>query len=379
MQRAYSSLPDYGVRMINKIHRYPKRKIFLWFCVFLLGYHFLASKIGISIPYGDFSLAQRWKTSIYDWKTTLVERVAKLTISADGNVIVRTAHTLASLDARSGALLWKISMESGGIPSAAVIDGEVVFVAANKEIYAIDKSNGHVLWKSGVANRIVSSEGIVQAVSPCCVLVSTLKQDFIAYNRNTGEEMGILSSGGSSYARASVENDQIYIVNRGAKIVDGSTLITIWEQEWPTIETGVYFENGVAYFSNGYLIAAFDFHSHTFLWTIQKRGSLGIVAGDSEYLLLGSLYALDPKNGELKWSTDVGMGEKIIMEDRIYSLNPLWKQVRAYNLANGEFLGTVQLGLPDIMQLNYVSEAIGVYDNLLIVGLDEHIYGFEVP
>lgn len=139
MQRAYLSLTDYGGRMINKIRRYPKRRIFLWFCIFLLSYHFLASKITIYIPYGDFPLTQRWKTSIYDWKTTLVERVAKLTVSADGNVIIRTAHTLASLDARSGVLLWKISMESGGNPSAALIDGDVLFVATNKEIYAIDQ------------------------------------------------------------------------------------------------------------------------------------------------------------------------------------------------------------------------------------------------
>lgn len=367
--------------MIDKIRRYPKWKIFLWFCVFLLGYHFLASKVTIYIPYGNFPLTQRWKTSIYDWKTTLVERVAKLTVSADGSVIVRTAHTLANLDARSGVLLWKIPMESGGTPSAVVIDGDDLFVANDKTIYSIDKSNGRVLWTSQLDNHIGNMEGIVQAVSSCCVLVSTLKQDLIAYNRGTGEEMGILS-GSSIYARASVENGQIYIINRGAKVVDGATLSTIWEQEWSRIVYEAYFQDGVVYLNDARQIAAFDFHTRSFLWKKPERGAIGILLGTSEYLLslgVSGLLALDPKNGEKKWSADQGGSNAAIIEDKIYMLDPLWKRVRAYNLANGEILGTVQLGLPDIMQLNYVSEAIGVYADLLIVGLDEHIYAFEMP
>lgn len=356
---------------MNKSPRYSAPKKIFWLCAFLLGYHLLATKVGISVSYGDFPLTRIWKTSFG-------ERVAQLTISPDGSVIVRTAYTLASLDARSGALLWKMPMRSGFSPRAAIIDGTDVFVANDKVMYAINIKNGQVLWQSAVANRN-NSEAIVQAASSCCVLISTLKQKLIAYNRNTGKEMVILASGGNDWASASVENDLIYVISRGAMIVNGATLNIIWKQDWSATGYGAFFHNGIAYFADGSQIAALDFHTRRVIWKRPQIGGTGTLWGTSKYLLMDGIEALDTASGDRLWKIQMEGTKGTIMDGRIYFLNPVWKQMHVLNLGDGKVLGTIQLGLPDIMQLNYVSEAIGVYDDFLLVGVNESVYGFSKP
>jgi len=68
-----------------------------------------------------------------------------------------------------------------------------------------------------------------------------------------------------------------------------------------------------------------------------------------------------------------------IMVNRVYYLNSINKSLHVLDLDTGKSLGGIQLGLPDNMQWNYVSEAIGVYDDLLLVGVNESIYGFQQP
>lgn len=97
------------------------------------------------------------------WKTPFAGGVATTPLLRDGRLVVLSAAgTLASLDARSGEVVWKITPAGAlepipRIQSPAEADGRIFFADNNRTLFAIDAKNGRQIWKKDLGARLNTS------------------------------------------------------------------------------------------------------------------------------------------------------------------------------------------------------------------------------
>ncbi len=202
--------------------------------------------------------------------------------AADGKVFVSSGlGVVEALDAQTGQSVWRKRLATPLHSAPTVANGRLFVVSDDNELFAMNSSNGEVLW---TYQGIVESARMLTAPSPAVfedvVIAPFASGELVALRVQNGVVLwqDALSSGGQLTPLSSL-ND----IASGPVIADGYVIATA--------------QSGV--------ISAFDLRNGQRIWT-QPAGSLGYpwVAGDFVYTVTtgGEVACLSKLNGAVVWT-----------------------------------------------------------------------------
>lgn len=202
--------------------------------------------------------------------------------AADGKIFVSSGlGVIEALDAQTGQSAWKKRLGTPLHSAPTVSNGRLFVVSDDNELFAINSSNGEVLW---TYQGIVESARMLTAPSPAVfedvVIAPFASGELVALRVQNGVVLwqDALSSSGRLTPLSSL-ND----IASGPVIADGYVIATA--------------QSGV--------ISAFDLRNGQRVWT-QPAGSLGYpwVAGDFVYTVTtgGEVACLSKTSGAVVWT-----------------------------------------------------------------------------
>jgi outer membrane protein assembly factor BamB len=158
-------------------------------------------------------------------------RGAPQLVVAKGRVGWSQTESVAVLDAHTGRRLWARSVPQEGLLSAAIMDAARLYVASGQALYALDVTDGRVLWRSvhdrpgiALARPIVQSDG----------------NNDIAVALQTSDGRGLLQchragTGASLWTQATeaplhllASRDRVYVRGRQIRAYDVRTGGLVW-------------------------------------------------------------------------------------------------------------------------------------------------------
>ncbi|MAW85224.1 MAG: PQQ-dependent dehydrogenase, methanol/ethanol family [Phyllobacteriaceae bacterium] len=206
----------------------------------------------------------------------------------DGVMYVTSHNATAAIDARTGKQIWKTMVEYPaetprvaccGIVNrgAAIYEGKLFRTTLNANVVALDAKTGAELWST---NSIDFKTGYSMTVAP-------LVADGVVIVGVSGGEYGI---------RGYIEG---YDPNSGERLWRTYTIPEPGQpgsETWPSDSDAWKNGGGPAW-----LTGTYDPELNTVFWGVGNAGpwNAGVRPGDNLYT--GSMLALDPKTGAIKW------------------------------------------------------------------------------
>ncbi|MFP1633338.1 PQQ-dependent dehydrogenase, methanol/ethanol family [Zhengella sp. ZM62] len=206
----------------------------------------------------------------------------------DGVMYVTSHNATAAIDARTGKQIWKTMVEYPaetprvaccGIVNrgAAIYEGKLFRTTLNANVVALDAKTGEELWST---NSIDFKTGYSMTVAP-------LVADGVVIVGVSGGEYGI---------RGYIEG---YDPNSGERLWRTYTIPEPGQpgsETWPSDSDAWKNGGGPAW-----LTGTYDPELNTVYWGVGNAGpwNAGVRPGDNLYT--GSMLALDPKTGAIKW------------------------------------------------------------------------------
>jgi outer membrane protein assembly factor BamB len=218
---------------------------------------------------------------------------------------------LQSFDATTGQPGWSVTLGTLGYnfyaPPTAV--NGIVYVSGNFNLYAVDESNGNILWDGGVADGDASSP----AVSADGVFVSYPCNRF-KFDPITGASLWHVAQGcsGGGGNTPVYSNGRLYVrdwtTSPTSQILDASngTVVGSFMATPPpalTAQTGYFLSTGV--------LSAVDLATQSARWTFTGDGMLvsAPIVIDQVVIVTsasGNVYALDATTGTQLWTAAAG-------------------------------------------------------------------------
>lgn len=221
------------------------------------------------------------------------------------------------VDTTRNKKVWKVQAD-GGIESQAVADGNRVYIGDIKgNAYAFDGESGELVWKTSLENEIMGAPLLVGSI----VYFVTLSGRLFALDRSTGMER---------WHTDAMERQVGFTVRRQS--------------------TPIYYQGNIIFgTSRGTLVSYFEDGSIAWVRMLGDP-SAQVMDVDSRPLLIadrlyaasadGSLYCLDPDNGNIIWSVEAGGPNDLLFHDgmlfatgggRIFAIDPdsgtlIWEQ-----------------------------------------------------
>ena len=228
--------------------------------------------------------------------------------------VVNFDGLMKAFDAGSGTLLWSVNLpDQYAFTSAPTAVNGIVFIGgagSGGTVYAVDETNGAVLWTMPVENGDSSSP----AVTGGNVYVSYACPQSYAFNAVNGQQQwhyeGCCEGGGG--ATSVVHDGQVYVRDdfcdpTTGLVLDANTGNPIggFNSDTPPAFIG----NLVLYLHNGTLVGV-DVPSGQQLWSFAGDGDLAsapLIVNQTIYIgsSSGTLYGLNT-SGQQIWSTQVG-------------------------------------------------------------------------
>ena len=240
------------------------------------------------------------------------------TITSSPTVVNGTVYVAASslyaLNASDGSLLWHDSFADGVSSSPTVNNGVIYITEGDGNLYALNASDGTQIWHYQIGMFTYAS---APTVSNGVVYVGSSNNTLYALDASSGSLLWQYQTGGSINASAAVSNGIVYIgasdgVMYALKARNGKS---IWHyQTGDAIWSSPSVANGVVYFgSNDSYIYALNASNGSLVWHFQTGGRVlssptiffGVVYIGSEDT---SVYALNASNGSLVWRSGMGSG-----------------------------------------------------------------------
>ncbi|MBI6628390.1 outer membrane protein assembly factor BamB family protein [Pontibaca salina] len=191
---------------------------------------------------------------------------------------------LTALDASSGAVRWRQELDATGSGTPTVRDGIVYLVAGDETAWAINASNGRILWQLSAAPSVVN---VLGAPSPALV------GDQAIFGFGSGDVIAAFRRGGMRNWNASVAGQRLGRAVSRISDVTGSPVVA---------------GNAVYAGNHSGRLAAFDIQTGEQLW-VARQGALGPVwpAGDSIFAVtdINQLVRFDASNGSVIWAIDL--------------------------------------------------------------------------
>ncbi len=228
--------------------------------------------------------------------------------------VVNYDGLMKAFDAASGNLLWSVNLpDQYAFTSPPTAVNGVVFIGgagSGGTVYAVDESNGHVLWTMPVENGDSSSPAVVGGN----VYVSYACPQSYAFNAANGQQLWHHDSccAGGGGATPVVHGGQVYVRDdfcdpTTGLVLDANTGNPIggFNSDTPPAFIG----NLALYFQSGTLVGV-DIPSGQQLWSFAGEGDLSsapLIVNQTIYIgsSSGTLYGLNT-SGQQVWSTQVG-------------------------------------------------------------------------
>ena len=265
-----------------------------------------------NVAWGPVAIANsaRWSGLAYDHGKVFV-------INYDG--------ILTAFDAVTGIIGWSVQLQGQSVFSSppTAVNGIVYLggYGSGGSVYAIDESNGNLIWKTSVSGGNWSSPTVFGDGVYVTYYCHTYKLDPIS-GAILWHYQGVCSGAGG--ATSPIANGTLYMRDwtqtTGVKF-DAAT----------GIQTGTFDVTTIPAFSNqtGFLLSnalyAYDLNSNAYLWGFSGLGLLGspplvidqvVIVGDRS----GNVYAVDVNNGAQIWSGNAGA--QIPSSEGIYATQP---------------------------------------------------------
>ena len=225
--------------------------------------------------------------------------------------VVNFDGLMMAFDAATGNLLWSVSLPGQyAFTSPPTATNGIVFTGgagAGGTAYAVDETNGAVLWTMPVQNGDHSSPAVTQGN----VFVSYACPQSYAFNAATGQQLWNYSScyEGGGGATPVVHAGQVYVRDDYCDQTSGLVL----DASTGTVTGGfnsdrppAFIGNLALYFQSGTLVGV-DIPSGQQLWSFAGDGGLTsapVIANETIYIgsNAGTLYGLNT-SGQQIWST----------------------------------------------------------------------------
>ena len=239
-----------------------------------------------------------------------------------------SAATLEAFDAKTGSQLWSTLLTGQysftGAPTAA--NGMVYVGGAGSggTLYAVDETNGAIVWTQPVENGDISAPAVtadgVYVTYPCWTYDFRPATGESIWNNNTGCDGG----GGATPV---VANQRVYspngIVGNNGSVYDaetGSNDGTYAADSPPafTATTGYFLQSGT--------LRGISVSNNTVEWSFAGDGQLaGAPIAVNQYVFIGSssgnLYALDGTSGQQLWQ--VSLPAPVVAADEVMPFSGL--------------------------------------------------------
>jgi outer membrane protein assembly factor BamB len=274
-------------------------------------------------PYGTTLYALDQQTGNNAWGPVFVPGTyfwAGLAYDHGKVFVINFDGVLSSFDAATGQAGWSAQMPGQyafSSPPTAV--NGVVYVGGagvGGTLYAVDESNGNVLWTASVENGdnsspTVSTDGVFVSY-PCQVY----KFDPISGSPLWHNSGGCEGGGGRTSVYA---NGLLYVrdeVSTVAQVLDATTGTQVGTFNAPSLTPAPAFSTQSGFFQSMGTLQAIDLASHNPLWSFTGvNGDGGLVSAPlfvDQFVIVGSasgtVYALDATTGTPVWSKSAGAG-----------------------------------------------------------------------
>lgn len=266
--------------------------------------HFFAMKASDGTPLWDLDLAPQVPDTGFDWTfgifgptevdTSPTKDFGGGAAYDNGKVFVATGFGLIyALDAASGKILWKTSVDVPIVDAPTANGGRVFVCTQDNHFYALAESDGRKLWDH---QGIAESAGVLESTSPA------VAGDYVVAPYSSGELFAIRVENGRP-----AWNDML---TRSGNVTALSELDDIAGR--PVIDRDMVFA-----ISHSGIMAAINLDTGDRVWTRDIGGiQTPWVAGDFLYVTTteGVLLCLERKDGKVKWVHQLQRWEN--MEDK---------------------------------------------------------------
>lgn len=267
--------------------------------------------------FGGDIFAVNAKTGALIWNITVGDAIWSSPAVADGVVYVGSNDFyLYALKADTGAKLWQFNT-GGGVFSAPSVHGGRVFIGStDNRVYALDAGTGAQLWSYETGGQVRSSPAIAEGA------LFIYSQDGYVYalNATSGALLWkTMTAPGDSYTTSSpaVSGGIVYVGSWDNRIraLNATTGTQLWYHTTggitecsPAVAYGMVFVG-----SDGGGLGAFNASTGEMIWGFPTDSQVysspavadGMVFFGTWY---GDIYALDAYTGALKWNYRAGGG-----------------------------------------------------------------------
>jgi outer membrane protein assembly factor BamB len=352
-------------------------------CVVLgfVGVNILNSQADIVKDY-DFPLEQLW---VYQAS----EDVQAVTISSDGQIIIRTSESIFSLAPTNGKLIWLAKLPQTFGSGVPIISNNVVVVAHSQGTNAYNLKTGEQLWQA----TDNASRGHRTFVATANTQIVVVIGGFIAIrDLQTGELLQrIERAWPGANALATIDGNNLYVIFLNQiRCYDVTSGKLIWSEETPQWSLrGMLFEDNVLYLENSSSdgFGAFDVEVPKLIW--QQKGRFESyshpIAKYEDYLFVPVTnhvpLALDTQTGDIIWEAKGVPNDKyltpLVVDNIVYVKGLLNRRLYALDLQSGDMIGYLDLGLPNIFP-SARSTSVGPFQSgsLIIFADNERIFAY---
>jgi eukaryotic-like serine/threonine-protein kinase len=219
-----------------------------------------------------------------------------------------------ALNATTGAFLWSYGTPSGKTAlTAPAIDNGIVYVGYGKKLLALKATNGHVLWKYATGGTIDSSPTVANGT----VYFGSDDHYLYALKASTGTLDWRYDTGGAVADSPVAANGDVYVSSEDGNVYAIHHGTKLWSKPYGGA-SGPYFASagfsGSTLFvgSNNDTLYALDPSNGSIIWSSPYDGYFSI-AGDVLYVTStsesgGEITALSTSDGFVLWDQDTAFG-----------------------------------------------------------------------
>ena len=270
---------------------------------------------------------------------------------ADGKLFVTSGYRfIAALDAKTGALLWKTSVEAPIHAAPTVAGGRLFVVSTDNELLTVDTATGALGWNH---QALVEPARILEATS------AAISGDTVIAGFASGELIALRTGNGNDIWSE--------VLSRASRTNALSEIRDIPGR--PVIYRGDVFA-----VSHSGVFAATDLRTGTARWSLPVSGiSTPLPVGDVVYVVSkpGEVICVSRETGQVYWIVDLNKDRKkkqraawsgpVLASNRLIIVSSTGELV-ALNPKTGALEKTVKLGTPALLS------PIAVNDTLYLVG-----------